>query len=269
MIAPVGWIKLHRSTLDWEWYKDIPTKVLYLHLLMKANFAESRYQGEEVKRGSMIAGVNSLADQTGLSVSQVRTAIEKLKSTGEIAIKSTNKYSMITVVKYESFQDESQTDNKQIANESQTDRKRIANKSLHTKNIKKERSEEDQEGNKLYIIEFDKIWKQIKAINPEYNAKGSALKVFKKCFFAGISGEQILSYYRKRTQAVPGLAFFDRNINPYSIMDDLENPAAFTRPANPYAQKTAAEHNREMLAKFTNKTNDDEKEKEITILEMI
>ena len=145
MIAPVGWIKLHRSTLEWEWYKDIPTKVLYFHLLMKANFAESRYQGEEVKRGSMIAGVNALAEQTGLTVSQIRTALDKLKITGEIAIKTTNKYSIITVVKYESFQDESQTDSNQIANGSQTDRKQIANGSLHIKNIKNERSEEDKE----------------------------------------------------------------------------------------------------------------------------
>ena len=67
---------------------------------------------------------------------------------------------------------------------------------------------------------------------------------------------------------MPGLAFFERNINPESIKDDLENPVvAAKRPANPYEKKTVAEHNREMLAKFTNETNGEEKE--ITILEMV
>ena len=40
-----GWIKLHRQILDWEWYDDINVKVLFLHLLLTANYEDKKWQG--------------------------------------------------------------------------------------------------------------------------------------------------------------------------------------------------------------------------------
>jgi len=36
--------------LDWEWYDDINTKVLFIHLLIKANWKEKKWRGIKIKR---------------------------------------------------------------------------------------------------------------------------------------------------------------------------------------------------------------------------
>ena len=117
-----GWIKLHRELLEWEWYDHAPTKTILIHLLLKANHKLSRYRGHDVPTGALVCGVNKLSEQTGLTISQVRTAIKNLKETGEIAIKVTNKFSIISMVKWSKYQ----SNDTQIANKPQTDSKQIA-----------------------------------------------------------------------------------------------------------------------------------------------
>lgn len=99
-----GWIKLHRQILDWEWYDDINVKVLFLHLLLTANYEDKKWQGTTIKRGQLVTSRQHLAEQTGLSEQQVRTAINKLKSTNNITTKSTNKYTTVTIENYELYQ---------------------------------------------------------------------------------------------------------------------------------------------------------------------
>lgn len=45
-----GWIKMHRKFLKWEWYKDIPCKVLALHYLLSANYEEKTWRGRPLKK---------------------------------------------------------------------------------------------------------------------------------------------------------------------------------------------------------------------------
>lgn len=126
-----GWIKVSREILEWEWYDHPPTKVLFLHLLLKANYKPTRYRGHDVPAGSLVAGVNSLAEKTGLTVSQVRTALRNLKRQ-EIAIKTTNKFSIISILKWSQYQ----ADDNQTANKSQTDDTQIAtSKEIKNKKI--------------------------------------------------------------------------------------------------------------------------------------
>lgn len=99
-----GWIKLHRKLVDWEWYSDVPCKTLFIHLLLVANHKPSRWKGIDIGVGQKVTGRHALSEETGLSQQEIRTALTKLKSTGEITIKSTNKFSLITVCKYEDYQ---------------------------------------------------------------------------------------------------------------------------------------------------------------------
>jgi predicted transcriptional regulator len=103
-----GWISLYRKFLEWEWYSDINTKTLFIHLLLKANHKSSKWQGIEIKRGQLVTGRKVLARETGLSEQQVRTSLEKLKSTNETTIKSTKQNSVITILKYEVYQNTQQ-----------------------------------------------------------------------------------------------------------------------------------------------------------------
>jgi hypothetical protein len=98
------WIKLYRKFLDWEWYNDINTSRLFLHILLKANFKDKKWRGIPIKRGQLLTGRLKLSEETGLTVQQVRTSIAKLISTNEITKQSTPQYTIITVNNYEDYQ---------------------------------------------------------------------------------------------------------------------------------------------------------------------
>ena len=128
-----GWIKIHRSILDWEWYEDTNTFRLFIHLILKANHKDKNYKGKLIKRGSLVTGRELLSVETGLSVRQIRTCLERLKSTNEIAIKTNSKGTEIQIVKYEEYQlATNETTNKRPTNDQQT---------TTNKNVKKEKKE--------------------------------------------------------------------------------------------------------------------------------
>ena len=89
-----GWIKLHRQFVEWEWYSDHNVCRLFLHCLMKANHKEAKWQGSTIKEGEFISSRDKLSSETGLSIQQVRTSVNKLKSTGELTIKTSNKFTL-------------------------------------------------------------------------------------------------------------------------------------------------------------------------------
>ena len=100
-----GFIKIHRKLLEWGWYQDNTVKAVFLHLLLTASFKDCEWMGEKVKKGQVIIGMQKLADDLGFSRQQVRTAINKLKKTNEITTKSTNRYTVVTILNWEEYQD--------------------------------------------------------------------------------------------------------------------------------------------------------------------
>lgn len=111
-----GWVKILRKFVNWEWYDDINTKTVFLHLLLTANYADKNWKGIEIKRGQKITSIKNLAKETNLSIQEVRTSFKRLKSTREITIETTNKYTLITVEKYNDYQDDGFKINKQNNN---------------------------------------------------------------------------------------------------------------------------------------------------------
>lgn len=99
-----GYIKLHRKFTKWEWYSDPNTARVFLHLLLTASWEESKYHGYKIKPGQVVTGRKKLAKELKLSEQSIRTALDHLKSTNEITIKSTNKFSIITVVNWRKYQ---------------------------------------------------------------------------------------------------------------------------------------------------------------------
>lgn len=114
------WIKLHSKILFWEWYKVPNTRDLFIHLLLKANWKEGKFQGYDIPRGSLVAGRKQLAEETGMTEQEIRTALNHLKSTNEITIKTTKKFSIITITNYELYQMNNQVDNQQVTNNQPT-----------------------------------------------------------------------------------------------------------------------------------------------------
>ena len=107
-----GYIKLHRSILSWEWYGDIKTRGLFLHLLVAAQWEDVRIEGQVIKRGQLCTTVRELSELNGLTSKEVRTALVHLKTTGEITIQSTPHFSIFTIVNYEAYQGETRGANK-------------------------------------------------------------------------------------------------------------------------------------------------------------
>lgn len=100
-----GWIKLHRSLLDWEWYDDHNATRLLIHLLISVNHEDKKWKGHLIKSGSLAFSWDTLSEKTGLSVQQIRTAMSKLESSKEVTRYSTNKYQVVTLVKWEKLQE--------------------------------------------------------------------------------------------------------------------------------------------------------------------
>lgn len=110
-----GWIKLHRSIVDWEWYDDINTTRLFIHLLLVANHSAQKWRGITIDRGQKLTSLERLSKETGLSVSKIRTSIKKLILTDEIASQSHAQYTVFTIKNYDYYQGV----DKPIADESQ------------------------------------------------------------------------------------------------------------------------------------------------------
>ena len=119
-----GFIKLHRKLLTWEWYHDTNAKLIFLHLLLSANWEDKRWRGVVIRRGQLVSSIGELSKELKLTLQQARTAIKKLMSTNEITCQATNKFTLYTIVNYSSYQDNKKENNKQnniqITNEQQT-----------------------------------------------------------------------------------------------------------------------------------------------------
>lgn len=111
--------------LNWEWYKNANTMRLFIHLLLNANWKEGKFEGQIVPRGSLITGRKKLAAELKISEQMVRTSLNNLKSTKEITVISTKKFSIITINNYGLYQQNNQVFNQQVTNNQPTDNQQI------------------------------------------------------------------------------------------------------------------------------------------------
>lgn len=101
----MDYIKLSRKLVDWEWYGNINTCRLFIHMLLKANWKEGKFEGKVIPRGSFVSSIGSLAKETSLTNDEVRTALKHLIFTKEITKQSFSKFTVFTVNNYSDYQD--------------------------------------------------------------------------------------------------------------------------------------------------------------------
>lgn len=77
-----GFVAFPRGLTEWEWYTEPNTARLFFHLLLTANWQEKQWQGITIHPGELVTSQSQLAKQLGLSVRNVRTALEHLQVTG-------------------------------------------------------------------------------------------------------------------------------------------------------------------------------------------
>lgn len=141
-----GFIALHRKMIEWEWYTDTNVKAVFLHCLLKANYDRKEWRGVMIERGEFITSVASLSSELDLSAMQVRRALNCLQSTSEITIKTTNKYSVIKVCNYESYQN--------IGTDAQQTKQQTRQQSNNNQTtIKQQQHNNNNNNNNITIIE--------------------------------------------------------------------------------------------------------------------
>ena len=163
-----SYIKLNRKIVDWEWYSDINTCRLFIHMLLKANWKDGNFKGKQIPRGSFASSFGKLAEETQLTVDEVRTAVKHLISTKEITKHGYSKFTVFTVKNYDAYQ---------IVPSNLPNKSQAVPKQLPTiEEVKKERREEGNKKEKRNIKEkyFDS--EKINAVFLDYIQMRKSIK---------------------------------------------------------------------------------------------
>ena len=156
-----NYIKINRSILSWEWYKDSNTKNLFFHMLLKANWRAAQFRGIDIKRGSFASSYQSLSSETGLSIQNIRTSIRKLKSTGEITVTNYRKFTVFTVNNYCEYQETNKIPNTEL-----TFNQHSTNTQLTTiEEIKNKRNKEVYRDDKSSLRQTETVRRVVEAWN--------------------------------------------------------------------------------------------------------
>ena len=100
-----GWIKLHRKILESEVASyDGQTFAAFVTLLLRVNFRQGWFQGMPVLPGQMITSREKLAAMWGVSVQRARTILHRLELADAITVKSTNRFTLVSVCNWETYQ---------------------------------------------------------------------------------------------------------------------------------------------------------------------
>lgn len=139
-----GYIKLFRKMLDWEWMDDPVTVQVFVYCLLKANFETKRWHGEVIKQGQFVTSLSHMAKDLGITIGQLRTALNHLKTTQEITQSSTRHATLITIANWGLYQSAGEKV-AQLTTQSTTSRQHLDNISSTTteerEEIKKEKKE--------------------------------------------------------------------------------------------------------------------------------
>ena len=156
-----GWLKLYRSILDSAVFQDAEVLKVWIWLLCNVSFEQhdTVCYGKVIhlKPGQIATGRKKIAQCTDLNENKVYRALTVLKSLGNIEIKATNKYSIITVVNWDKYQEENgkRTSSEQQMNSKQTSEEHQGDsKTTQHKNGKNGKNEKE-----IYMCPFfDRAW---------------------------------------------------------------------------------------------------------------
>lgn len=185
---------------NWEWYENTNVFRLFYHCLLHTNLEDKRYCGKEIKAGQFVSSITRISAETGLTESQVRTALKKLKDTGYISTKSTNKYTIYTVIGYQEY-----IDCVQVAETTTEENKVVENGTKMEQTVERKMEQTDEKA----INEcFERLWKKY----PSKKGKGQVSDTKKKVLYQ--IGEEHIQRALKR------------------YLDGLEKDASWRKPQN-------------------------------------
>jgi hypothetical protein len=146
-----SWVKFFRKSIENGWLKNHKLWVFWSYCLLKATHKRHKvivgFQEIELMPGQFVFGLKKASKDLRMSMQSIRTCLTFLKKSQNITIKSTNKFSLITVVNWEFYQSVKYENNKQT-NKQLTNKQQTTNKQLTTyKNGKKGKNENNKDEN--------------------------------------------------------------------------------------------------------------------------
>jgi hypothetical protein len=166
-----GYIKLWRKSLDTSFFRNINLMHFWIWCLLKASHKEKvfsvGFQEVTLNPGEFVFGRKKASEETGLSEQTIRTCLTYLQNMENLTIKTTNKFSVISIVNWNEYQGE--LTNK-LTNEQPT-----TNQQLTTnKNDKNDKNVKKSINNPINPLSFDSFWEAY----PKKQAKQDAIKAF-------------------------------------------------------------------------------------------
>ena len=171
-----GWVKLYRKLLGSNIFQNEKLLKVWVWCLLKASYQDGDQlvgmQKVELKSGQFIFGRKKASEELNMSESLVYRYMQFLKDEGNLDITANNKFSVVTIAKWEDyqFQDEkmnSKMNNKWTTNEQQmnTNKNIKNNKNIYYYFINKYKSNEKDFNKQMKILakmRKDEKWNELK-----------------------------------------------------------------------------------------------------------
>lgn len=167
-----GYVKNWRKSLDSPLFRKPNVWHFWDYCRLKATHKKFTTiignQAIDLMPGQFIFGHRIAAQETGLTIRQIRTSIELLKRCENLTIKTTNKYSIITIVNWDIYQ------SPEIENDTLSDTQ-LANKRQHTR-TKEHKNIKDPSLISEDIIKLQERYSDQELINQAFQAISSTRK---------------------------------------------------------------------------------------------
>lgn len=169
-----GWVKLPRRLLESHILRQPELLQVFIHAILQARFKESIVTVNKctvaLEPGQCIFGRSEWAFELHLSQTKVYRALRKLEEFGYIKVKATTKYSVITIVGWESYNDadfeqafEQQPNSKRTAESLDTSGKvnNAEQQNAQQTNSKRTHKKKDNNiNNNIYNTAFEEFWER-------------------------------------------------------------------------------------------------------------
>lgn len=182
----MGFVKISDDLPSWAWYGDNNTLLVYIRLLLGAVWCDTDYQNVTLQRGQIATTLPKIAKENNISERQARTIIDRLKKAGKVTVKTTSKFSIITIINYDCTLKEVSQNDIQLTGERHTERQSNDSPTLYKTDIQNIRHTDNaraREGDgspkalkKALETGFERFW----SAYPKKTAKQAALKAWTK-----------------------------------------------------------------------------------------
>lgn len=167
--------------LDSKIYTNPELSHLWITILLKAAHQDrSFYHGSkliELKKGQLLTGRKSLAICTGMTESKIFRFLKTLEIEQQIEQQTNNQYSIITVLRWDEYQNNEQQVEQPVNNQRTTDEQPVNT----NKNDKKEKKVKNEKKESTYPQDFEIFWKEyLSRTKRPIGSKPNALTQWKK-----------------------------------------------------------------------------------------